>query len=137
ILAATNAPWHVDAAFRRPGRFDRLLFVPPPDLDGRSAILQAMLKDKPAEAVDHAKVAKATADFSGADLAAVVDVAVEAKLSDAMKTGKVQPIGTKDLLRAAKQTKPSTREWFNTARNHVLYANQGGAYDDVAAYMKL
>lgn len=38
ILGATNAPWHVDGAFMRPGRFDRLIFVPPPDLGARSKI---------------------------------------------------------------------------------------------------
>ena len=41
ILAATNAPWHLDSAFRRPGRFDRILFVPPPDLPARASILAA------------------------------------------------------------------------------------------------
>ena len=137
VMAATNAPWHVDPAFRRPGRFDRVLFVPPPDAPARAAILAALLKGKPAEAVDFEKVAKATPDLSGADLKAVVDAAVEAKLAEAMKSGTIAPVGTKDLLRAAKQVRPSTREWFDTAKNHVLYANQGGAYDDVAKYLKL
>ncbi|MEM7808819.1 MAG: AAA family ATPase [Planctomycetota bacterium] len=137
VLAATNAPWHVDPAFRRPGRFDRVVFVPPPDAPARAAILEAMLKDKPTHDVDLAKVAKSAVDLSGADLKAVVDAAVEAKLADAMKTGKPEPIGTKDLLRALKQVRPSTREWFDTAKNHVLYANQGGAYDDVAKFLKL
>ncbi len=137
VLAATNAPWHVDPAFRRPGRFDRVIFVPPPDAPARAAILQAMLKDKPTEGVDYDKVAKATPDLSGADLKAVVDAAIEAKLAEAMKSGHVSPIVTKDLLKAAKTVKPSTREWFETARNHVLYANSGGAYDDVAKHLKL
>ncbi|MEM9824075.1 MAG: AAA family ATPase, partial [Bacteroidota bacterium] len=47
ILAATNAPWHLDPAFRRPGRFDRIIFVPPPDQAAREAILEIKLKDKP------------------------------------------------------------------------------------------
>ncbi len=137
VLAATNAPWHVDPAFRRPGRFDRVVFVPPPDAPARSAILQAMLKGKPVEGIDYEKVAKAAVDLSGADLQAVVDAAIEAKLAEAMKTGKPVPVGTKDLLRALKTIRPSTREWFDTAKNHVMYANQGGAYDDVAKYLRL
>ena len=44
ILAATNAPWHVDSAFRRPGRFDRILFVPPPDGPARSGIPRVLTK---------------------------------------------------------------------------------------------
>jgi SpoVK/Ycf46/Vps4 family AAA+-type ATPase len=137
ILAATNAPWHVDPAFRRPGRFDRILFVPPPDAPGRAAILRAMLKGKPQGDVDADAVAKKTDGFSGADLKAVVDQTVENKLRDAMKTGRPEPIGTKDLIRAAGTVRPSTKEWFSTARNYALYANQGGAYDDVMKYLKM
>src|SRR5688572_8725046 len=47
ILAATNAPWHVDPAFRRPGRFDRVLFVPPPDAEARAGILRILCRGKP------------------------------------------------------------------------------------------
>jgi SpoVK/Ycf46/Vps4 family AAA+-type ATPase len=137
ILAATNAPWHVDPAFRRPGRFDRILFVPPPDQTARAAILRAMCAGKPVSDVDYNLIAKKTDAFSGADLKAVLDRAIEAKLTDAMKVGIPQPLTTKDLLAAAAGVRPSTREWFATARNYALYANQGGAYDDVLQYLKL
>jgi SpoVK/Ycf46/Vps4 family AAA+-type ATPase len=137
ILAATNAPWHLDNAFRRPGRFDRILFVPPPDREARAAILKLMLTGKPADGVDFDAVAKKTDHFSGADMKAVVDVAVEAKLRDAMKSGKLEPLRTKDLLASAAQVKPSTREWFATARNYALYSNQGGVYDDILKHLKM
>ncbi|MBL9164157.1 MAG: AAA family ATPase [Planctomycetaceae bacterium] len=137
ILAATNAPWHLDNAFRRPGRFDRILFVPPPDRAARASILQLMLAGKPADGVDFDAVAKKTDHFSGADMKAVVDVAVEAKLRDAMKSGKLEPLRTKDLVAAAGTVKPSTREWFATARNYALYSNQGGVYDDILKHLKL
>ena len=77
ILAATNAPWHLDSAFRRPGRFDRIVFVPPPDLPARAEILRVLLKGKPVETIDHDLLAKKTDGFSGADLKAVIDVAIE------------------------------------------------------------
>jgi len=137
ILAATNAPWHVDPAFRRPGRFDRILFVPPPDAPGRAAILRAQLVGKPQKDVDFDAVAAKTDGFSGADLKAVVDRTIEAKLADAMKTGKPEPVVTKDLVRAAGTVRPSTKEWFATARNYALYSNQGGAYDDIVKHLKL
>ena len=137
ILAATNAPWHVDPAFRRPGRFDRILFVPPPDAPGRAAIVRAMCTGKPVDDVDYNAVAKKTDGFSGADLKAVLDRAIEVKLAEAMKAGIPKPLTTKDLLTAAAGVRPSTREWFATARNYALYANQGGAYDDVLQYLKL
>ena len=137
ILAATNAPWHLDPAFRRPGRFDRILFVPPPDASARAAILRLLLKGKPVAEIDFDALAKKTDGFSGADLKAVIDVAVEMKLRDAMRAGSLQPVSDRDLLEAIKRHKPTVRDWFQTARNHALYANQSGLYDDILAYMKI
>jgi SpoVK/Ycf46/Vps4 family AAA+-type ATPase len=137
ILAATNAPWHLDPAFRRPGRFDRILFVPPPDSSARAAILRLLCRGKPVHNVDYEHVAKKTDQYSGADLKAVVDLAIEAKLRAAIKAGAPQPLTTKDLLAAAASVKPSTREWFATARNYALYSNQGGTYDDILKHLKL
>ena len=137
ILAATNAPWHVDPAFRRPGRFDRILFVPPPDEVGRAGILRLHCVGKPQENLDFTAVARKTDQFSGADMKAVLDAAIERRLREAMQTGKPVPLQTKDLLDAAKSLKPTTREWFASARNHALYSNQGGIYDDVLKYLKL
>ena len=137
ILAATNAPWHMDTAFRRPGRFDRILFVPPPDLAARIDILRIHCSNKPTQSLDLESIAKKTEGFSGADLRGIVETAIEAKLKQAMKVGKIQPITTPDLLTAAKAAKPTTKDWFSTARNHALYANQGGYYDDILKYLKI
>jgi AAA+ superfamily predicted ATPase len=137
ILAATNAPWHLDPAFRRPGRFDRIVFVPPPDPPARAGILRILLRGKPAEAIDPDAVARKTDGFSGADLKAVVDAAVEAKLREALRAGAPRPLTTKDLLAAAAGVRPTTKEWFATARNYALYANQGGLYDDIRKYLRL
>jgi transitional endoplasmic reticulum ATPase len=62
---------------------------------------------------------------------------VEEKLRISMKTGKIENIETKDLLNTCKQVRPSTKEWFNTARNYALYANVSGIYDDILSYLKL
>ena len=137
ILAATNAPWHLDPAFRRPGRFDRILFVPPPDALARSGILRLLCRNKPIHDIDFDQVAKNTENLSGADLKSVVDLAIESKLHEAMKLGIPKPLVTKDLLVAAAAVCPSTREWFATAKNHAIYSNQGGIYDDVLKYLKL
>lgn len=137
ILGATNAPWHLDPAFRRPGRFDRIIFVTPPDLEARKAILDLLIEGKPTDKLDTLTVAKKCADFSGADLSAVVDITIEAKLSESFSSGIPQPIGTKDLLAAKAKVKPSTKEWFSTARNYALYSNEGGIYDDILTYLKI
>jgi SpoVK/Ycf46/Vps4 family AAA+-type ATPase len=137
ILAATNAPWHLDPAFRRPGRFDRILFVPPPDGVARAAILRVLCKGKPSQDVDFEQLGKKTTDFSGADLKSAIDLAIEAKLREAMQTGSAKPVTTRDLAAAIARVRPSTREWFGTAKNYALYANQGGLYDDILKHLNL
>ncbi|MBL7745652.1 MAG: AAA family ATPase [Chitinophagaceae bacterium] len=137
ILAATNAPWSVDPAFRRPGRFDRIIFVEPPDEPARKEILISHLQGKPAGDIDTGKVAAVTTDYSGADLKAIIDIAVEDKLRESLSKGSVQPIHTKDLLKAVKQHRPTTSEWFSSARNYALYANESGLYDDILKYLRI
>jgi transitional endoplasmic reticulum ATPase len=137
ILAATNAPWHLDHAFRRPGRFDRILLVPPPDAPGRSTILRLLCQGKPVEDIDFEHVSQKCDKFSGADLKALVDVAIEGKLQEAIKSGIPKPLSTRDLVKAITVVKPSTGEWFMTARNYAVHANQDGAYDDILKYLNL
>jgi transitional endoplasmic reticulum ATPase len=137
ILAATNAPWHIDPAFRRPGRFDRTLFIPPPDDAARASVLQVMSQGKPMGDFDAATVAKKTDGFSGADLKAVFDLATEELLEQAMRSGKVVPLTTKDLAKAAGRHKPTTKAWFETAKNYAMYSNQGGMYDEVLKFLKI
>jgi len=112
-----------------------VLFVPPPDATGRAAIIQAQLKGKLHADIDYPKVAAATPEFSGADLNAMIDLATEAKLEEAFEQGKMIPLTTRDLLSAAKKIKPSTREWFATAKNYALYGNESGQYNDILEYL--
>jgi SpoVK/Ycf46/Vps4 family AAA+-type ATPase len=137
ILGATNAPWHVDGAFLRPGRFDRMVFVPPPDLAAREEIARIHARGKPLVDFDPAALAKKTEGFSGADLMAVFELATEAAITEAMRKGAVVPVSGKMLTAASKEAKPSTRKWFDSARNYALYANQSGFYDDVLRYLGL
>src|SRR5437588_7894927 len=77
LLGATNHPWHVDTALMRPGRFDRMALVLPPDEPARVAILEHHLKEKPASGVDRKAIAARTDGFSGADLAHLCEAANE------------------------------------------------------------
>ncbi|TDD41583.1 ATP-binding protein, partial [Nonomuraea terrae] len=137
VLAATNAPWYVDAAFRRPGRLDQPVFVPPPDLAARAAILRILCRDKPLAEMDFDAVARATEHFVGADLKGVLDRAVEAKLHESIKAGRPIPLTTHDLLNAARAVRPTAvREWMATARNYVMHANDSGAWDELMPWVK-
>lgn len=135
-LAATNNPWDVDPAFLRPGRFDRSSAVFPPDADARRAIFAAHLRRRPQGNIDVEWLISHTEGFSGADIAHLCDSAGEACLAKALATGEVAPISTQDFAGPMKDVHPSTRAWFETARNYVLYGNQDHMYDSVAEYMK-
>jgi SpoVK/Ycf46/Vps4 family AAA+-type ATPase len=136
LLAATNHPWDVDSALRRPGRFDRTLLVLPPDGTAREGVFRYHLKDRPVAGIDLTKLAKATDGYSGADIAHICETAAERALMDSVRRGEPRMIGTPDLEAAIAEVKPSLGAWFDTARNVALFANEGGTYDDLAAYLR-
>jgi AAA+ superfamily predicted ATPase len=136
LLAATNHPWDVDSALRRPGRFDRTLLVLPPDAGAREGVFRYHLKDRPVAGIDLAKLAKQTDGYSGADIAHICETAAERALMDSVRRGEPRMIGLGDLEAAIAEVKPSLGSWFDTARNVALFANEGGTYDDLAAYLR-
>jgi len=136
LLAATNHPWDVDSALRRPGRFDRTLLVLPPDAAAREGVFRYHLKDRPVAGIDLAKLARSTDGYSGADIAHICETAAERALMDSVRRGEPRMIGTPDLEAAIAEVKPSLGAWFDVARNVALFANEGGTYDDLAAYLR-
>ncbi|HEY2765842.1 MAG TPA: ATP-binding protein [Pseudonocardiaceae bacterium] len=136
VLGATNHPWDVDSALRRPGRFDRMLLVLPPDPPARDAILRYHLRDRPLSGIDLQAVVRSTADFSGADLAHLCESATERALAESIATGSVRPVTMSDLQAALREVRPSTGPWFATARNVATFANSDGSYDDLVGYLR-
>ena len=136
VLAATNHPWDVDTALLRPGRFDRLLLVLPPDEQARIGVLRYHLRDRPLAGIDLKALARRCEHFSGADLAFLCDTAAQLAMEDSLRTGQVRPIGMRDFDAARREVKPSTGPWLESARNVALFANVGGLYDDLVAYLK-
>jgi SpoVK/Ycf46/Vps4 family AAA+-type ATPase len=136
ILGATNHPWDVDAALRRAGRFDRVILVLPPDQPAREAILTKHMEGRPAIDFEAATLARQTAHFSGADLAHLCESATELAMEAALNSGTAKPIAMTDFKKALKDVRPSTRAWFDLAKNYAMFANEGGMYDDLLAYIK-
>lgn len=137
VLGATNHPWDVDTALRRPGRLDRTLLVLPPDALAREAVLNFHLRGRPIDGtVDVGAIGKHTNEFSGADLAYLVESAAEFAMEESIETGKVRSISSNDFKKALREVRPSTRPWFEIAKNYALFANEGGIYDDLLEYLK-
>ncbi|MFI7151372.1 AAA family ATPase [Nonomuraea sp. NPDC050022] len=136
MLGATNHPWDVDTALLRPGRFDRLLLVAPPDDSAREAILRYHLRDRPLEGIEIATLVRRSGHFSGADLAHLCDTAAEHAMLDSVRTKEVRPIRMADFDQAFVEVKSSIGPWLQDARNVVMFADSAGKFDDLLAYLR-
>ncbi len=136
ILGATNVPWAIDPAFRRPGRFDRPLFVPPPDAEARHAILDIQLEGRPVDGrIDLKYFVKRTSGFSGADLHNLVESGADEAIEESLESGQEVALSADHLRAGLKEIKSTTLEWLTTARNYARYANEAGQYDEVLAFL--
>ena len=137
VLGATNEPWSVDSAFRRPGRFDRVIFVPPPDEKARAEILKIHSRGKNVDpTVPWDKLSSQMENFSGADIRQVVEQAVERAVADAIRSGDLRPVNHTDFKISLKTRRPTTMEWLRRSRNYVNFANKDGYYDDLQAFLE-
>lgn len=128
-IGATNLPWDVDPALRRPGRLDRTLFVPPPDRAARRGILANRLSEMPIGSdlgVD--QIAAMTVGFSGADVGAVVERAVDAAFSEALRSGAEVLIDQQLLIDAARASSSSITDWVQTATAAAEASNDRELY---------
>ncbi|KAH1037940.1 hypothetical protein J1N35_039683 [Gossypium stocksii] len=100
LMAATNLPDILDPALTRPGRFDRHIVVPNPDVRGRQEILELYLQDKPmSDDIDVKAIARGTPGFNGADLANLVNIAaIKAAVEGADKLTATQLEYAKDRI---------------------------------------
>ncbi|MCD6483154.1 MAG: CDC48 family AAA ATPase [Candidatus Aenigmarchaeota archaeon] len=105
VIAATNRPDILDPALLRPGRFDRLIFVPPPDEKGRLEILKIHTRNMPLDKdVDLKKLAKETEGYTGADIEALVR---EAAMNALRENIDAKVVKIKHFLQAMEKIKPS------------------------------
>lgn len=106
VLAATNQPQALDLALLRPGRFDQLLYVAPPDLKGREEILRVKKRKMDfAEDVDIPELARLTDGYSGAELVGICQTAFRLVLKKCEKTDEELQIHMGDFLEAIPQVK--------------------------------
>ncbi|MFD5250130.1 ATP-binding protein [Amycolatopsis sp. NPDC058340] len=134
FLAATNRPWDIDAALRRPGRIDKTVLVLPPDAVARAAIVQGALDGKPADDVDVVAVAAATEGFSGADLSHLTTTVLQQAMIESMNRSELVPVTTDALLAAVGGIVPSTTSWFDQVAPVLEYGVDDGTFDQLRAY---
>ncbi len=125
VLASTNRPDMLDLALLRPGRFDRLIYVPPPDYEARLEIFKVHTRNMPlAEDVDLQQLAKMTEDYSGSDIEAVCREAGMLALRENINAERVE---MRHFVEALKKVHPSITEdmvksyraWAERLRHYV------------------
>ena len=137
VLASTNVPWSIDSAFLRPGRFDRMFFVPPPDIKARQGILEHHMQDRPAQRdINYAAIAAKCKGYSGADLYNLIEMVADEAIEETIETEDDVLIGNRHFKQVLTFSNSTTIEWLTTARNYARYANDGGRYDDVLKFIK-
>ena len=132
VLAATNEPWAIDPALRRPGRFSKLVFVPEPDLDAREAILKIHLKKRPLDDdVDIKHLATITNSYSGADLAAICKEAADIPLGEALRGSEPRKMRHQDFETVLQKRKPSIISWYIEARSAIQKTGEEGVFTEL------
>ncbi|MEM4367230.1 MAG: AAA family ATPase [Candidatus Anstonellales archaeon] len=120
VIAATNAPWDVDPALRRSGRFSKTLYVPEPDLKSRMEIIKLHSKKRPlAGPLPLFKLGLATLGYAAADLKEVVEEAASIPWREALKTGKERKVTAADYVAAVRKKKSSLPPWFEQAKKQI------------------
>ncbi|WP_135604532.1 26S protease regulatory subunit [Methanococcoides sp. NM1] len=120
VLSATNEPWAIDPALRRPGRFSKLVFIPEPDLPARIAIFKINLKKRPIDDdVNVEKLAEMTGSYSGADISAICKEAADIPLGEALRGAEPRKIKMDDFIKVLEQRKPSITSWYSEAKREI------------------
>ncbi len=126
VLGATNAPWDVDFALRRPGRLGNLLFIPPPDLDSREEIFRLYLSRKPfvSDDIDMAELARLTEKYSADSIRQLVENAAAIPWREAIVGGEQRPLSMVDMQAALTTIGPDLAEWEKLVVRYEEFAKQ-------------
>ena len=119
VVAATSAPWLVDAAFRRSGRFDRTLYVGPPDAAARETLLRMQAGSLPLGEIDFSELTRLSEGFTGADVISWFERAVEDALARAMDGNVLVPLDREAFLRTLPGIVPTVPAWASRLRQAI------------------
>ena len=126
VLAATNRPWDVDIALRRPGRFDTTVFVPHPDFEARKKILELSLKGKPlSPSLNMDELARKTEGYASAEIVATCQSAAKIPLRERIREKKPRrQLTMEDFERAFEGQKSVLASWYIRAARELTDSEQ-------------
>ncbi|MDD5112214.1 MAG: ATP-binding protein, partial [Candidatus Altiarchaeota archaeon] len=124
VIGATNAPWDVDAALRRAGRFAKTIYFPEPDKKTRETIIRLNLRNRPVDPkIPIGRIARMTEGYSSADLKALVDAAASIPWKEALKSGRERQITFKDFRKASagdEGARSSLPAWYGSVKKKLI-----------------
>jgi len=120
VIGATNAPWDIDPALKRSGRFGEAIYIPPPDYRARKAAFIYNTRNMPIEHINFGRLARATMGFSQADIAAICDKAALIPAVEEDRTGRRRKVKMKDFLRMIKAHGSTLDEWYAMVRKDIV-----------------
>lgn len=129
ILAATNAPWAMDPALRRPGRFSKLFLVPNPDREARKEIFKLHIKNRPVKDLVFEELANLTSGYSSADIAQICSEAADIPLEDALQGKEPRKITMNDFEKVLEARKSSLQPWFRLALQEIKKSGEEDIFE--------
>lgn len=123
-IGATNAPWDIDAALRRSGRFSKTIYLGEPDTKTRNEVIKLHLKNRPiVKSLPIGRLARMTEGYSPADLAQLVEAAATVPWLEAYKSGKERVITFKDFIKVTSgedAVVPSLPPWYGSVKKKLI-----------------
>ena len=136
-LAATNEPWAVDPALRRPGRFSKLILVPPPDCDARTEIFKLHMRERPLEKnIDFEELARKTDGYSSADITQICTEAADIPLEEALRGATPRKIQMNDFYSALQTRRSSLGPWFKLAKKNIKKSGEEESFAELMKHME-
>ncbi|HHQ45044.1 MAG TPA: AAA family ATPase [Candidatus Altiarchaeales archaeon] len=136
VIGASNAPWDIDPALRRAGRFTKQIFVPPPDGKARETLFKIYLKDRPVDKkVDFKKLVDMSEGYSSADITAICEDAAKIPWNESVHGGARRPINMDDFELVFKQRDNSLTAWLRLAEKEIRKSGEYDVYPRLSEYV--
>ena len=132
VIGATNRPWEVDIALRRPGRFDTLVFIPHPDEEARTQILEKANQGRPLDpGVDFSALSERMSGFSGSEISELCHEAARHAFRGCLDSGNMLPISKNDFDEVIRGFKSGTSSWYRSAVDELVTGSDKDLFVDM------
>ena len=137
VIGATSVPWMIPSGLRRPGRFNRMVLIGPPDLEARTATLQRYFRNRMITvSADLRQIAAGAEGCTNHDLRSIGAVAAALTLAAMADGGPVPAVGIPELIQASTVLPRSGYDWFDTAYNCPEFTDDSSEFDPMFDYIR-